>query len=81
MPEIGVRELKARASEIVRKVRDERVRYVITRRGQPVGLLIPLVEAPAESANADAVRARLLKLGEEIAKGWPAGVDSGQALS
>jgi prevent-host-death family protein len=81
LPEIGVRELKARASEIVRKVRDERVRYVITRRGQPVGLLIPLVDSPRESVEADAVRDRLGKMGQEIARGWPAGLDSGQVLS
>lgn len=39
MPEIGVRELKTRASEIIRTVRDHRARYVVTRRGRPVGVL------------------------------------------
>ena len=39
MPEIGVRELKVHASEIVRAVRDARARYIITYRGHPVGVL------------------------------------------
>jgi prevent-host-death family protein len=30
MAEIGVRELKARASEVIRAVRDKRAHYVIT---------------------------------------------------
>ena len=33
MPEVGVRELKIRASEILRNVRERRARYVITYRG------------------------------------------------
>ena len=37
MPDIGVRELKTHASEIVRNVREQRARYVVTYRGQPVG--------------------------------------------
>jgi len=42
MPDVGVRELKARASEIIREVREQHARYVITYRGRPVGLLMPL---------------------------------------
>ena len=33
MPEIGVRELKTYASEIIRSVREEGVRYLVTYRG------------------------------------------------
>ena len=45
MPDIGVRELKARASEIIRNVREHRTRYTITYRGQPVGVLAPLEQS------------------------------------
>ena len=45
MPDIGVRELKTRASEIIRDLREQRTRYVVTYRGRPVGLLLPLDEA------------------------------------
>jgi prevent-host-death family protein len=44
MPDIGVRELKTHASEIIRQVRERRERYVITHRGRPVGVLMPLDE-------------------------------------
>jgi len=35
MPDVGVRELKARASEIIREVPEQRARYVITYRARP----------------------------------------------
>jgi prevent-host-death family protein len=48
VPEIGIRELKAQASEIVRAVREERAEYVITHRGKPVAMIVPFEEAPEE---------------------------------
>ena len=48
MPEVGIRELKAQASEIVRAVREERAEYVITHRGKPVAMIVPFEETPAE---------------------------------
>ena len=69
MPDVGVRELKARASEIIRNVRERRARYVITYRGRPVGLLMPVDEAralPLSSADELATTAweELTRLGE-----------------
>ena len=49
---IGVKELKTHASEIMRKVREERVSYTITYRGKPVGVLLPLEEYDEESPEA-----------------------------
>lgn len=80
MPEIGVRELKARASEIVRDVRDRRARYVITHRGRPVGVLAPYSEAQAQRSDDEAWE-RLIALGKEIAEWWPEGLDSGELIS
>ncbi len=82
MPQIGVRELKIRASEIVRNVRRRKTRYVITYRGRPVGLLTPIEEpdtSPASTAqdNWD----ELTRLGQKIAAGWPPGVSSADILS
>lgn len=51
MVEIGIRQLKNEASEILRAVREEGVEYVITYRGQPVAVLRPL-ETPAEDPDA-----------------------------
>lgn len=41
MPRIGVRELKIHVSEIVQDVQTNRVRYTVTRRGEPIALVIP----------------------------------------
>jgi prevent-host-death family protein len=84
MPEIGIRELKARASEIVRAVRDRRARYTVTYRGRPVGVLVPLGEAPpAEAADEVAPTAweELTQLGEEIGQGWTSPQTGAELLS
>ena len=85
MAEVGVRELKARASEIIREVREQRTRYVITHRGRPVGLLIPLEESgssalPPEEATT-AAWDDLVRLGEEIGRGWRSPLTSAELLS
>ena len=65
--EIGIRELKSRASEVVRAVKEERARYVITQRGKPVAAIIPMDAILPEKKDDDgwekllAIRARLAK--------------------
>jgi prevent-host-death family protein len=86
MSDVGVRELKTRASEIVRQVREHRARYVITYRGEPVGLLMPLDEAspsslPSDKALAETPWETLTRLGEEIGKGWQSPLTSTELLS
>ena len=49
MPEIGIRQLKNEASEILRAVREEKVEYIITLRGQPVAVLRPLETIVADA--------------------------------
>jgi prevent-host-death family protein len=86
MPDVGVRELKARASEIIRNVRDQRARYVITYRGRPVGLLMPLDEVRATpllptGEPAMAAWEELTRLGQEIGRGWRSSLTSAELLS
>ena len=69
MEEIGIRELKTRASEVVRAVKENRARYVVTQRGVPAALIIPLDAVVANPAD-DEVWERLMKIGEELSKGW-----------
>jgi prevent-host-death family protein len=69
LEEIGVRELKARASSVVRAVKERRARYVITQRGKPVAAIVPLDAVPAKPAS-DEVWERLVEIGEELGKGW-----------
>lgn len=42
MKDIGIRDLKAHASDLVRQVSEEHATYTITRRGRPVGILGPV---------------------------------------
>jgi prevent-host-death family protein len=65
--EIGIRELKIRASEVVRAVMENRSRYVVTLRGKPAALLIPL-GGDYDRGNVDEVWNRLEKLRQEISK-------------
>lgn len=81
MPEVGVRELKTRASEILKDVRDNRAHYILTYRGRPVGVLSPIAEIqPNDSTGQDAWE-RLVKLGKEIDKGWESPLTSYELLS
>jgi len=80
MEEIGIRELKARVSEVVRAVKERRVRYLITQRGRPVALLVPLDALPPQP-NADEVWARLERIREELGKGWQSEKSAVEILS
>jgi len=44
MPRVGIRELKNDASEIIRAVREERTEYIVTYRGEPVAMIVPVAE-------------------------------------
>ena len=55
MEEIGIRELKARASDVVRAVKEQRARYVVTQRGKPVAAIIPMDAVLPEKNNAESV--------------------------
>jgi prevent-host-death family protein len=39
---VGIRELKANAAGIVRHVREAHASYVVTHRGRPVGVILPV---------------------------------------
>jgi prevent-host-death family protein len=67
--EIGIRELKAQASDVIRAVKENRARYVVTQRGVPAALIIPL-DAVVTKSSDDEVWERLTKLREELGKGW-----------
>lgn len=78
--EIGIRELKTRASEVVRAVKEERARYVITQRGKPAAILIPVDAVPPEK-SADDVWERLMKIGEELSMNWKSEKSAVEILS
>jgi len=89
MPRVGIRELKARASEIVRAVREEKAQYVITYQGQPVGVLSPIDEQQLDALLVQAVcrptdeelTAELDELSQRIARRWKGRNTAVQVLS
>lgn len=79
--EIGIRELKSRASEVVRAVKEERARYIVTQRGVPVAAIIPMDSVLPEKKSGSDVWERLMKLGEEISKEWQSEKSAVEILS
>ena len=78
--EIGIRELKKRVSEIVRAVKEDRARYVITQHGKPAALIIPLdAEPPVDKG--DEVWQNLMKIRDELGKGWKSEKSAVEILS
>ena len=57
MPQVGIRELKNETSEILHTVREEKAEYVITHRGKPVAVILPLADDWQENETARAVAA------------------------
>ncbi len=68
MEEIGIRELKARASEVLRAVKEQRARYVVTQRGKPVAAIIPM-DAVLPEKNNDESWDKLMEIRIKLGKG------------
>ena len=70
-PPVGVRDLKAHAARIVKHVREAQASYVVTHRGQAVGVILPLdPKAPsaptATDAGSDDAWAAFLRAGRKL---------------
>jgi len=71
MPNIGIRDLKAHASDILRDVSDARTRYVVTRRGQPVAVIIPYSPRKAgQVLTREEGWARFFEASEQLGREW-----------
>jgi prevent-host-death family protein len=79
METIGVRELKARATEILRRVREDGTAFEVTYRGLVVARLVPLAQ-PAREQTVEAFLERLDRTAEEIGRHWPEGVSAVEAV-
>ncbi|MBK6795003.1 MAG: type II toxin-antitoxin system Phd/YefM family antitoxin [Anaerolineales bacterium] len=67
MEEIGIRELKAHASDVVRAVKEQRARYVITQRGVPVAVIIPMDAMLPEKNNGEALE-KMMEIRRKLSK-------------
>ncbi|MBI4219419.1 MAG: type II toxin-antitoxin system prevent-host-death family antitoxin [Chloroflexi bacterium] len=79
MPNIGVRELKQHASEILRRVRAGEA-VTITHRGLAVARIVPVLDETHQREAAAAVWAEMDALTREIGTRWPVGVSAADAV-
>jgi prevent-host-death family protein len=80
MSEVGIRELKTHASEIVRRVREQGEVVDITFHGEVVARLVPVrppIPTPEEVA---ALLTDLDQLAAEVSAAWPEGVSAVDAV-
>ncbi len=68
MEQIGVRDLKERASEILRRVREEGASYAVTYHGKVIARLEPEPDEETRRRHAGEALARLEATRKEIAK-------------
>ena len=80
MDAIGIRELKQRTSEVLRRVRERGETVEISYRGEIVARIVPTTRHVASSAKARKVWHDIDRVAEEIAKRWPRGVSAVRAL-
>jgi len=73
MRAIGVRELKARASLVLRRVRERGEEVEVTHHGRVVARLIPVTRERARPRASAAVWSTLDRVAKEIGARWPKG--------
>ena len=78
---VGLRELKERMSEIVRRVEEDGEAVDITRRGAVIARIVPVqVKPPFDRKAFDRRWAEHQRLAEEISANWPKGVSAVDAI-
>ena len=80
---VGVRELKAHASRILREVRDSRASFVLTHRGKAIGVILPLGQAGRVPDVDDdgAAWANFWEAGRRLERGFRPGMSGLRVLS
>lgn len=81
MREIGVRELKQRTSEVLRRVREDKEVVAITHRGRIIARLTPVNQPEEQQVEASRVWAEIDELAREIGAKWPVAVGAVEAVS
>lgn len=81
MPSVGIRQLKAQASEIVRQVREEGAVYEVTVRGEVAAHLVPSDKPrPVSREEIEALIRNIEVLAEEIGRQSPDAKDSDEIM-
>ena len=81
MTRVKIRELKAHASELIRRVHEDGETIEITLRGRAVARLAPLANVSASSPQERAdFWAEWRELSKRIGEAWPQGFSAGDAV-
>lgn len=81
---VGVRELKTHAAGILRHVREARASYILTHRGQAVGMIVPLEPSEDASTTSEDARAAwdaFVRAGRRVERRFRPGVSGVGLLS
>lgn len=78
--EIGIRQLKQQASDIVRRVSEGKEIITITKRGHAVARLVPLEDPESKRVQAEAVWVEMDELARQIGASWPKEVSAVEAV-
>lgn len=83
---VGVRELKAHAASILRQVREARASYLVTHRGRPIGVILPVdsegeASHAAEGVDATAAWEAFVRAGRRLEGRFAPGVSGVRVLS
>ena len=81
MEEIGIRELKQRASEILRQVREEHESFSVTYREKVIAKLVPAMDPSADQEVASAIWTRMDDLSREVSAHCPTESSASEAVS
>lgn len=81
MRRIGVRELKERTSEILKRVQEKGEPVDVTYRGQVVARLVPVAPGRPNAKAIGAVWSDLDELAQQIGNRWQAGESAAEAVS
>jgi len=79
MEKFGIRELKRRTGEIIRRVRELGEIYAITYRGRVVARVVPVAEVQQEAIST--VWATMDQLALEISAKWPSNLSATDAVA
>lgn len=80
MRSIGIRELKARTSAVIREVRRGGDEIDITHHGRVVARLVPVTAPRPAGRRSTAVWTTLERVSREISRRWPKEVSAAQAV-
>ena len=80
MRSIGVRELKARASAVIREVQRNGAGIDVTHHGRIVARIVPVAAPRPARRQAGAIWATLDRVARDIAVRWPRGLSATKAV-